>query len=112
MSKINTIPEYKDFKEFYTQGVLPYKAQNPTHIRLDGKILGSSRNVSAYFWYLNKKWKINAETYIDRMKLAFEACEKGDEPFVIKFTRDKVGEYLVIKGHPLRNNKFNVFRVV
>lgn len=111
MSTINAIPEYKDFEEFYIQTVIPYKDLNPTHIRLDGKILGSSRNVSAYFWYLNKKWMINAETHLDRLKIAFEACKASSEPFKIKYTRDKKGSYLVTKGQPLRDKKFYVYSV-
>ena len=111
MRTINVIPEYKDFTEFYTQAVLPYKEQNPTHIRLDGKMLGSTRNVSAYFWYLGQKWKVDADTYIDRLKLAFEACKASDEPFVIKHTRDKKGDCLEIKGQPIRNKKFYVYKV-
>src|SRR5690606_31593100 len=105
MSATKTIPEYKDFSEFYTQAVIPYKELNPTHIRLDGQILGSTRNVSAYFWYLNKKWRVDADTHIDRLKIAFEACQSSDEPFKVKHTRDKKGECLVIKGQPLRDKK-------
>ena len=110
MSPVNVIPEYKNFSEFYIQAVLPYKELNPTHIRLDGKMLGSTRNVSAYFWYLDKKWKVSADTHIDRLKLAFEACKASDEPFVVKYTRDKKGEYLEIKGQPIRDKKFYVYR--
>jgi hypothetical protein len=111
MSTINVIPEYKDFNEFYTQAVLPYKEKNPTDIRLDGKMLGSTRNVSAYFWYLGEKWEVGADTHIDRLKLAFEASKASDEPFKIKHTRDKKGAYLVIKGQPLRDKKFYVYSV-
>ncbi|MFP5079192.1 hypothetical protein [Pedobacter sp. JCM 36344] len=110
MSTNNVIPEYQSFNEFYLQQVIPYKQLNPTHIRLDGKILGSSRNVSAYFWYLNKKWKVDADTHIDRLKLAFYKSETTAEPFSIKQTRDKKGECLVIKGQPLRDKKFYIYK--
>lgn len=109
MSEKNVIPEYKDFKEFYLQAVLPLKEQNPTYRRLDGKDAGSTRNVFAYFFYKDKKWRVGADTYIDRLKLAFEQAELSDEPFVIKDTRDYKGERLSIKGQPVRNQKFNVF---
>ncbi|WP_214227194.1 hypothetical protein [Pedobacter sp. B4-66] len=109
MSTINVIPEYKDFSEFYVKGVLPYKELNPTHIRLDGKMRGSTRNFSAYFWYSGKKWKVGADTHIDRLKLAYDACKASDEPFVIKSTRDKKGQYLEIKGQPIRDKKFYVY---
>jgi len=111
MSKTNLIPEYQTFNEFYLQQVLPYKNANPTDIRLDGRMSGATRNVSAYFWYLNKKWKVDADTYIDRLKLAFEKSETTNEPFKVKHTRDKKGECLVIKDQPLRNKKFYVYRV-
>jgi hypothetical protein len=112
MSTINIIPEYKDFNEFYNKAVLPYKEQNPTDIRLDGKLLGSTRNVSAYFWYLNQKWEVAADTHLDKLKLAFEAAQASDdEPFKVKHTRDKKGAFLVIKGQPLRDKKFYVYKV-
>ena len=109
MSEINTIPEYKDFKEFYVNAVLPLKEQNPTFRRLDGKTVGSTRKVTAYFWYKDKKWRVDADTYIDRLKIAFDEFEKSDEPFKIKATRDNKGESLSIKGQPIRNQKFNVY---
>lgn len=96
MSKINVTPEYQSFQEFYLQQVVPYKQLNPTHINLGGKMLGSSREVFAYFWYLNKKWKVDADTYMDRLKLAFEKSEVTDKTFTIKHTRDKKGVCLSI----------------
>ncbi len=111
MSQINTIPEYKDFKEFYLNAVLPLKEQHPDFRRLDGKLLGSTRNVTAYFWYMDKKWRVDADTFIDRLKIAFDAFEETETPFNIKSTRDNKGERLLIKGQPIRNSKFNVYRV-
>lgn len=109
MNTIKSLPEYQDFKEFYLKEVAPYKEKNPTHIRLDGKILGASRNTVAYFWYLDKKWKINAETQIDKLKLAYELAQNTDEPFVVKNARDHKGQYLEIKGQPIRGKKFYVY---
>lgn len=111
MSEINTIPEYKDFKDFYLKAVLPLKEENPTYRRLDGKTLGSTRNVFAYFWYMDKKWRVDADTFIDRLKIAFDQYEKSDEPFKMKHTRDHKSESLLIKGQPIRNSKFNVYKV-
>ena len=109
MSSINTIPEYKDFKEFYLKAVQPLMTKNPSYIRLDGKIKGSTRNVTAYFWYKEKKWKVNADTYINRLTIAFQEAEKSDEPFVIKDLRDGKSQYLAIKGQPVRDMKFYVY---
>lgn len=111
MSETRTIPEFKDFKTFYKKAVEPLKKKNIGQVRLDGKLNGGTRNVFAYFWYQDKKWKVNADTYIDRLKIAFDECSKSDEPFIIKPTRDYKGESLSIKGQPIRNAKFNVFLV-
>jgi hypothetical protein len=111
MSEINTIPEYKDFKEFYLNAVVPLKEQNPTFRRLDGKEFGSTKKVTAYFWYQDKKWRVDADTFIDRLKIAFEQYEKNGDPFKIKHTRDNKGECLLVKGQPIRNQKFSVYKV-
>jgi len=112
MSDINIIPEFKDFKTFYKKAVEPLKKANVAYVRLDGKLKGDTRNTFAYFWYNDKKWRVKADTYIDRLKLAFDEFDKSDEPFIIKPLRDNKGEILTIKGQPVRNAKFNVFLVV
>jgi hypothetical protein len=111
MEAVNVIPVYKDFKEFYVEKVLPYKNANPMQIRLDGKNFGTSKKVAAYFWYADKKWRVESDTYIDRLKLAYENFDKNDEPFLVKHTRDNKGECLVINGQPLRDKKFFVYAV-
>jgi hypothetical protein len=111
MSETRTIPEFKDFKTFYKKAVEPLKKANIGQIRLDGKLKGGTRNVFAYFWYMDKKWRVNADTHIDRLKIAFGELSKSDEPFVIKPTRDYKGESLSIKGQPIRNAKFYVYSV-
>ncbi|TDQ11371.1 hypothetical protein [Pedobacter metabolipauper] len=109
MSTVNIIPEYTDYKAFYEQAVLPLKEKNPEYIRLDGKLKGSTRNVSAYFWYKEKKWKVDADTYIDRLKLAYESVNTNEEPFIIKNRRDGKSQELTIAGQPVRDNKFYVY---
>ena len=110
MSTINVIPTFENFTDFYKQAVEPLKQANVAHIRLDGKLKGKTRNVFAYFMYEGKKWRVDADTYIDRLKLAYEAAQQSEEPFVIKATRNDKGESLHIKGQPVRNDKFNVYR--
>lgn len=112
MSETNVIPEFKDFKTLYKKAVEPLKKANIAYVRLDGKLKGDTRNTFAYFWYNDKKWRVKADTYIDRLKLAFDEFDKTDEPFIIKPLRDNKGEVLTIKGQPVRNTKFNVFLVV
>jgi hypothetical protein len=111
MSDVRVIPEFKDYKSFYKKAVEPLKKANIGQIRLDGKLQGGTRNVFAYFWYKDKKWKVNADTHLDRLKIAFDELAKSDEPFVIKATRDSKGESLSIKGQPVRNAKFYVYVV-
>ena len=107
----NTKQTYPDFKEFYTKAVEPLKAENVSYIRLDGKLKGDTRVIFAYFMYQDKKWKVNADTQIDRLKLAFAEFEKGNDPFVIKTVRDNAAEYLAIKGQPVRNAKLYIYAV-
>jgi hypothetical protein len=112
MAAVHVIPEFKDFKTFYKKAVEPIKKANIGQVRLDGKLKGGTRNVFAYFWYMDKKWKVNADTHIDRLKIAFDLLANTDEPFIIKATRDYKGETLAIKGEPIRNAKFYVYLVV
>ncbi|CAM4348234.1 hypothetical protein SAMN06265348_112173 [Pedobacter westerhofensis] len=107
----NTKQTYPDFKEFYTKAVEPLKAENVSYIRLDGKLKGDTRVIFTYFMYQDKKWKVNADTHIDRLKLAFAEFEKGNDPFVIKTVRDNAAEYLAIKGQPVRNAKLYIYAV-
>jgi len=109
MSNTNTKETYADFKEFYTKAVEPLKKENPSFIRLDGKLKGDTRIIFAYFQYQDKKWKVNADTHIDRLKIAFDEAEKGNDPFVIKELRDNRNQYLAIKGQPVRNAKLYIY---
>jgi len=109
MSNSNIKETFADFKEFYLKAVEPLKKATPAIIRLDGKIKGDTRIVFAYFQYQDQKWKVNADTHIDRLKLAFDEFEKGNDPFVIKALRDNKGQYLAIKGQPVRNAKLSIY---
>ncbi|RZL45759.1 MAG: hypothetical protein EOP00_16800 [Pedobacter sp.] len=112
MSETKVIPEFKDFNTFYKKAVEPLKKANIGIVRLDGKLRGDTKSTFAYFWYKDKKWRVKADTFIDRLKIAFEESKKSDEPFVIKPTRDHKGESLSIKGQPIRDSKFYVYLVV
>ncbi len=112
MSSVNVIPEFKDFKTFYKKAVEPLKKANIGIVRLDGKLKGDSRNTFAYFWYMDKKWRVKADTHIDRLKIAFDELVNTDEPFIIKPLRDHKGEILTIKGQQVRDTKFYVYLVI
>lgn len=107
----NTKEVFADFKEFYVKAVEPLKAANTGIIRLDGKLAGDTRVIFAYFLYQDKKWKVNADTHIGRLKIAFDEAAKGNDPFVIKSLRDNKGEYLAIKGQPVRDAKLYIYAV-
>lgn len=107
----NTKETFADFKEFYIKAVEPLKANNTGIIRLDGKLAGDTRVIFAYFMYQDKKWKVNADTHIDKLKIAFDELNKGKDPFVIKSLRDNKGEYLAVTGQPVRNSKVYIYAV-
>ncbi|MDB5019269.1 MAG: hypothetical protein JWQ28_396 [Pedobacter sp.] len=109
MATNNSKPVYKDFQTFYTEAVLPLKKANHASIRLDGKLKGNTRIDCGYFLYQDKKWRVAADTHIVKLDLAFEEFNKGNDPFVIKATRDHKGETLSIKGDPIRNARFYVY---
>ncbi len=105
-------PTFESFKEFYQDFVIPLKEKNPEFIRLDGQVTGSTRSAAAYFKYRGDKWKIDADTQIDRLKTAFELLQEGKDPFLIKPTQNNTGECLIIKEQPLRSKKFYVYKMV
>ncbi|AMP98299.1 hypothetical protein AY601_1382 [Pedobacter cryoconitis] len=109
MTNDNAKQIFADFNEFYVKAVEPLKKENPIFVRLDGKTKGDTRVIFAYFMYQDRKWKVNADTHIDRLKIAFDLGAKGDDPFVIKMLRDNKGEYLAIKGQPVRNSKIYIY---
>lgn len=109
MTITQTKETFSDFNEFYRKAVEPLKASNPAYIRLDGKLKGDTRSVFAYFLYDGKRWKVNAGTYLDRLKLAFDETTKGNDPFLVKALRDQKGLYLAIKGQPVRNSKLYIY---
>jgi hypothetical protein len=109
MSTNTSKPIYPDFQTFYTETIVPLKKANHAQIRLDGKLKGNTRIVFAYFMYQEKKWRVAADTHIVKLDYAFNALEKGEDPFLIKATRDHQGEILTIKADPVRNTRFYVY---
>jgi len=109
MSANITKPVYQDFATFYKEAVLPFKAENHSAIRLDKKLKGNTRSFFAYFMYQDKKWRVASDTHISKLDLAYEEINKGNDPFVIKATRDHQGETLNISGQPIRDTRFYVY---
>ncbi len=109
MATDNSKPVYPDFATFYKEVVQPLKEANHALVRLDGKLKGNTRSFSGYFLYQGKKWKVAADTHISKLDLVFGEISKGNDPFVIKPTRDHAGETLSIKGQPVRDTRFYVY---
>ena len=109
MSENTPKPIYNDFQTFYTEAVLPVKTANHAWIRLDGKLKGNTRIVFGSFMYQDKKWKVAGDTQFTKLALVFAELEKGNDPFLIKNTRDHKGEILTIKGEPVRDARFYVY---
>jgi hypothetical protein len=79
-------PEYSSYEDFYFQLVIPLKKLNPSYFRLDGRLEGSYRKTVAYFLYQDVKCKIDADTYLDKLDMAYEKLKISDEPFLQKWT--------------------------
>jgi hypothetical protein len=109
MSANNSKPVYQDFATFYKEAILPFKTENHAAVRLDKKLKGNTKSFFAYFMYQDKKWKVASDTHISKLDLAFEEINKGNDPFVIKPTRDHQGETLNISGQPIRDTRFYVY---
>lgn len=104
-------PRFQDFVTFYTTAVLPLKKEQIGLTRLDGQLKGNTRVVFAYFDYEGKTWKVNADTHVDRLKIAYDEFVKGNDPFQVKYLRDNRKAYLAIKGQPVRNSKLYIYAV-
>jgi len=105
-------PTFESFEDFYQDFVIPPKEKNPEFIRLDGQVTGATRSAAAYFKYRGERWKVDADTQIDKLKISFELLQEDEDPFLIKLTQNNTGECLIIKGQALRNKKFYVYKTI
>ena len=78
---------HKSFTSFVEAVVLPGRAQNPGHRRLDGQQSGGNRTVAGEFTHRGKNWKVHADTHYEPLLVAYEAAKAGAEPFVEVPTR-------------------------
>lgn len=102
---------FEDFNDLYIKKIEPLKKANPEYVRLDGKIGNGTRVAFAYFYYNNNKWKVDADTQFDKLKIAYDLFCAGKDPFVIIATKDGKGQCLVIDGQPKYAKKFYVYKV-
>ena len=109
MSKEHQTIIFEDYQAFYSESVLNLKRNFPEFIRLDGKTEGSNRKAFGHFKYQGQTWKVDADTYIEKLDIALEQCLKNKSPFIIKSTRDGRNKCLVILGEPLMPKRFYVY---
>lgn len=79
--------EYDDFTSFMRAMVLPRRAANPEHVRLDGRLTGGSRRAFGRFRYNDASWVVHEDTHYEPLLLANEAAEAGQDPFVETTTK-------------------------
>ncbi|NHA07709.1 hypothetical protein G7092_28170 [Mucilaginibacter sp. HC2] len=102
---------FKSYSEFYENAVIPYKKANVEHQRLNGQLTGGSIRVFAYFTYKGIVWKVDDDTSIDKLDIAYKEYQTGDDPFVIKPTQKNKKDCLVIKSQPAKPKHFYVYYV-
>lgn len=99
---------YDDFLGFMRSVVLPGKAANPSHVRLDGARSGGSREVAGQFRHRGKAWVVHADTHYEPLMLAYAAAKRGSDPFVEEDT--KRGRCLVLtdelRAHQRSRHKY------
>jgi hypothetical protein len=71
---------------FVESVVLPAKAANPTHHRLDGRAGGGNRTVFGRFRHDGRIWKVHADTWFEPLLIAFEAAQRVEDPFIQRST--------------------------
>ena len=88
--------------------VLPLAKNNPQWIRLDGQNSGGNRQVYAFFSYNGKIWKIHSDTHFEELIKAYKDIQKGNDPFIITFTREANSECLELRPE-LANNPKHIY---
>jgi len=80
---------YDSFVAFMQIVVLPQRAANANHIRLDGETSGGNRTVAAMFRHHNKVWKVHADSGYEPLILAYDSITEGNvaDPFLEESTR-------------------------
>jgi len=73
---------YQDFVSFMSAEVLPKRAANPNHIRLDGRRTGGNRDSAGEFVHHSRRWVVHADTHHEPLEIAFTSAMEGDDPFI------------------------------
>jgi len=78
---------YQSFISFVEAVVLPRRAANPAHRRLDGQTTGGNRESSGRFKHRGSTWVVHADTHYEPLVAAYEAALLGTDPFLEAPTR-------------------------
>jgi hypothetical protein len=73
---------YDDFLSFMRRVVLPRKAANPDHIRLDGARTGGNLEKAGEFAHRGYVWNVYADTHYEPLLIAYSAAEGGNDLFI------------------------------
>ncbi|WPL17371.1 hypothetical protein Thiowin_02378 [Thiorhodovibrio winogradskyi] len=87
------------FAYFMEQVVLPQKAANPTHMRLDGQTSGGNREPAGFFQHQGKIWRVHADSHYEPLMLAYRNFQKNpdEDPFIATATGSGQRRCLVLK---------------
>jgi hypothetical protein len=87
---------YPSYVSFVEDVVLPRRASNPHHKRLDGAVAGGNWAVAGVFRGGGGEWKVHEDSHYGPLLAAYEAARAGDPwPFVEEAT--KTGTALDLK---------------
>lgn len=104
-----TPPKFDSFKDFYELHVKAISTANPDFKRLDGRETGGSRWPNAFFRYDGQLWKVDEDTHIRKLEIAYDLLKDGQDPFLITSTVGDKNKCLLIKGEPIRPRHFYVY---
>lgn len=77
---------FNDFESF-AHAASAHQNANPTWIRLNGKPTTGDQDAWAFFWHIERKWKVDADTSFLPVLLAFEHfASTGEDPFTVQST--------------------------
>ena len=91
---------YNSFEELFKAKLITLINRHPDWIRLDGEISGGNREIFGKFKYKNKIWKINSDSHIEKLSIAYTKFLRGEEPFIETYTSKN--KLLTLE---LKNNK-------
>lgn len=109
MRKTESKPKFNSFDEFYVHYVTKLKRDNPDYLRLDGRTQGSNRQPFAYFSHREQLWKVDGDTWIEKLDLAYQKLLQNQDPFKVAPTKGNKNKCLVIIDEPQTKKMFYVY---